>query len=76
MHEQLLRRIYQARRDKACRIAALMIAAVLAERQVPHGCAAQTEALGNAAPGLVLMAGDAADPACAGTQSLRVHLVR
>lgn len=74
MNGQYLHRVTRARRDLACRVAALMIAAILAERLTASSCGAQLAAAESPTPGLVLLAGDAGDRACAGTVSLRPHL--
>ncbi|MFM5908868.1 MAG: hypothetical protein ACKOPO_14965 [Novosphingobium sp.] len=50
---------------------ALALAGLIASRGLGETCPAQVEALRQAQPGLVLMAGDPGDPACVGKRRLR-----
>ncbi|PLK27509.1 hypothetical protein [Novosphingobium sp. TH158] len=49
---------------------ALALAGLVAAREL-HACPAQAQALQQAQPGMVLMAGDAGDPACVGKRRPR-----
>ncbi|MFM5930653.1 MAG: hypothetical protein ACKOPQ_07070 [Novosphingobium sp.] len=50
---------------------ALALAGLVAARGLGATCPAQVEALRQAQPGMVLMAGDPTDPACVGKRRLR-----
>lgn len=52
-------------------IVALSLAGFAAARGLSGSCPAQVEAMAQAQPGLVLMAGEVTDPACTGKHRLR-----